>query len=391
MPLIARRYDTSEPVAIELAAGRIERIAPLPAGAEIPDELPFVAPGLVDLQVNGWGGREFNDPQLSTESVAEIVASQAAYGVTQLMPTCTTDGFDVLCRALARIARACEESADVARRVAGIHLEGPYISPHDGPRGAHPAVHVRKPDWDEFQRLQEAAGGRIRIVTLSAEYAESAPFIARAVDSGVIASIGHTAGTPEDVARAVDAGARMSTHLGNGSHPLLPRHSNYLWAQLADDRLHAGLICDGFHLPPYVVKTILRAKTLARCFLVSDVVSLAGLPPGRYRSHLVATEVLPSGKLVVADRPELLAGASQPLCVGVGNAMQFAGLALADAVRLATAHPRLAAGLPPRNLRPGDPADLVLFHLVRDEAGTRFQPLRTLVGGEAVTPTAPRG
>lgn len=384
MPLLARRFDTAQPVAIDWAAGRIDRAEPLAADVNLPDDLPWVAPGLIDLQVNGWGGREFNDPDLSAEGVAGIVAAQAAFGVTQIVPTCTTDRFDVLRGAMARIARACEQSADLARRVPGIHLEGPFISPCDGPRGAHPQAHVRKPDWDEFQRLQEAAGGRIRIVTLSPEYPESAGFIARLAASGVIASIGHTAATPEQVARAADAGARMSTHLGNGSHPVMPRHANYLWAQLADDRLQAGLICDGFHLPPYVVQTLVRAKTPERCLLVSDVVGLAGMPPGHYSSHLTATEVLPSGKLVVAGQTELLAGASLPLSAGVGNVMAFAGLTLAEAIRMATTHPCRMLGLPPRDLKPGDPADLVLFHLQRDAGRVGFRPLRTLVAGQTV-------
>jgi N-acetylglucosamine-6-phosphate deacetylase len=249
----------------------------------------------------------------------------------------------------------------------GIHVEGPFISPVDGPRGAHPPRHVRPPDWDEFQRLQDAAGGRIRILTLSPEYEGSAALIRRVADAGVIVSIGHTAATPEQVRAAVDAGATMSTHLGNGSHALIPRHHNYVWAQLADDRLTAGLIVDGHHLPPEVVKTFLRAKTPARCVLVSDVSGLAGLPPGRHRSEMCDLEILPDGKLVVAGQSEVLAGASAPLGTCVANVLRFGEVSLAEAIAMAATQPARLLGVAPGGLAPGDPADLILFDLVDGE------------------------
>ena len=168
----------------------------------------------------------------------------------------------------------------VAYSILGIHLEGPYISTEDGPRGAHPLEHVREPDWDEFQQWQDIAEGMIRVVTLAPEKEGAYPFIEKLVANDIIVSLGHTDASAEDIRAAVNAGAKLSTHLGNGAHAVIRRHPNYIWEQLAADELHASLIVDGHHLPPTVVKSMMRAKTLNRCILISDATALAGMPPG---------------------------------------------------------------------------------------------------------------
>src|SRR3954453_1537334 len=257
---LARRYDTSRPVKIELTDGRIASISP---AAEQPG-LPLVAPGLVDLQINGFAGIEFNDPKLTIEKVRQVALSQAPFGVTSFLATCTTDSHEVLHHAHAAIGQAIRELPEVAARIAGIHLEGPFLCPDDGPRGAHPKQHVRPPDWDEFQRLQQAAEGYIKLLTVSPEYEQAPGFIRKLAASGVLVAIGHTKASSDQIRAAVDAGARMSTHLGNGAHPLIRRHPNYIWDQLADDRLTASLIVDGHHLPPAVVQSMVRAKTVER-------------------------------------------------------------------------------------------------------------------------------
>jgi len=367
MQLFGRRYDTSQAVRLEIAGERIADVTPVEAPGEDTQRWPWIAPGLVDLQVNGCGGREFNSADLTSDDVAAVIRWMDRFGVTRFCPTLTTERFEVLQGALRVIAAACDGSAEIARRMAGIHLEGPYLSSEDGPRGAHPREYCRRPDWDEFQRLQEAAGGRIRLLTMAAEFDEAPAFIRRAANSGVVVAIGHTAANSDQIRAAVDAGARMSTHLGNGAHPMIHRHSNYIWDQLAEDRLVAGLICDGYHLPPAVVKAFVRAKTPQRCILVSDTVGLAGSPPGRYSSTLGDIEVLESGKLV---------GASEPIGTGIANVIRFAGVSLAEAVRMAVHHPAQLLGIEPGDLQPGDPADLVLFDL-----DDRFNVRATIVGG----------
>ena len=377
MELLARRFDTAEPVKMVLADGRIISIAALDLDDEAAESLPWIAPGLIDLQVNGYGGQEFSSDDLTVERVATIAAAMDGFGVTRFCPTVTTQSSSCMTHAISTLHRACEEMPGLACRVPGFHVEGPYLTAENGARGAHPLEYVRPPDFDEFQRFQEAAGGRIRILTMSVEFDGTVEFIRRACKTGVVVSIGHTAATPEQIAAAVDAGARMATHLGNGSHGTLHRHRNYIWPQLADDRITAGLICDGFHLPPYVVKVFVRAMGVDRCVLVSDLSGLAGLPPGRYQTNLCAIESLDSGKLVVAGQREALAGAGLPIGVGIANVMAYAGVGLAEAIGMATVNPARVLRLPPPQLAVGEPADLVLFDLANG-----FRVRNTLVGGE---------
>jgi len=161
----------------------------------------------------------------------------------------------------------------------------------------------------------------------------------------------------------VDAGARMSTHLGNGAHPLIRRHPNYIWDQLAEDRLVASLIVDGHHLPPAVVKSMIRAKTESRIVLVSDITSMGGMSAGKYQTRLGDLEVLPSGKLVPAGQPGILAGASQPIHLCVANVMRFAGVDLQTAIDMASLGPARLIGLDHPGLAVGAPANLVLFEM----------------------------
>jgi N-acetylglucosamine-6-phosphate deacetylase len=371
MKLLARRYDTAELAEVELEGREIRRLSSIKS-AEIDGQparrIPWIAPGFIDIQVNGYQGQEFSSPELTPQEVARIVRDHYAFGVTGICPTLTTQSLETLAHGLSAIAAACEEFPDVGRRVVGIHLEGPFITSEDGPRGAHPAEHCRRPDWDVFRRLQDSAGGRTRLLTMSVEFEKSPAFIARATASGVVVAIGHTAANSAQIRAAVDAGARLSTHLGNGAHRQLRRHPNYIWDQLAEDRLMASLIVDGHHLPPEVVKCFVRGKTPERCILVSDLSGLAGLPVGRYQSSGCELEILPDGRLVIAGQDQLLAGASLPIGVGVANVMQFAGVDLATAIDMATKHPAQLLGLPMNALRPGDLADLVLFDLQRDHA-----------------------
>jgi N-acetylglucosamine-6-phosphate deacetylase len=363
--LFGRHYESGLPIELEIAGAKIAGTREL--GGEPDTSLPWISPGFLDIQSNGYGGQEFSSLELTVDKVAEIAGQQAAFGVTQFCPTVTTASGETILHAMQTIAAAARRWPEVAHTVVGIHLEGPYIAREDGPRGAHPLEHCREPDWEEFCRFQAAAEGRIRIVTLSPEYVGAPAFIARAVASGVVVAIGHTSANGVQIRAAVDAGATLSTHLGNGAHRTLRRHPNYLWDQMAEDRLMASLIVDGHHLPSEVVQSMVRAKTPERCILVSDLSGLAGLPPGRYATQLCDLEILPDGRLVIAGQDQLLAGASLPLGVGVANVMRFSGVDLPTAVHMATHHPARLLGLVSNRMQPGDAADLVAFDL---EAGS---------------------
>ncbi len=377
--IVGRHYATGRAVHVDIADGTIREVR----AADETASLSWIGPGFVDVQSNGYGGQEFSSLDLTPEKVAEIAGRQASFGVTQFCPTVTTSSRETILHALAAIAAACQRWPRADYTIAGIHLEGPYISAEDGPRSAHPLSHCRPPDWREFERFQEAAQGRIRIVTLAAEYDESPEFIRRAVGSGVVVAIGHTSASSDQIRAAVDAGASLSTHLGNGAHRTLRRHPNYLWDQLGEDRLLASLIVDGHHLPPEVVRTFVRAKTADRCILVSDLSGLAGQPPGRYASELCELEILADGRLVIAGQDQLLAGASYPIGVGVANVMRFAGVDLATAVEMASGRPAELLGRKANRLQPGDAADVTLFELAldNDSIPARLHVRRTIAAG----------
>ena len=278
------------------------------------------------------------------------------------------------------VSEACRDP-QIERSVLGIHLEGPYISAVDGPRGAHPIEHVRPPNWDEFCRFQEAAEGRIRLVTLAPETEGAIQFIERLVDQQIVVSLGHASAETRDIAEAARAGARLSTHLGNGAHASLKRHPNYIWDQLANDNLMASFIVDGHHLPPSVVKSMVRSKETRRSILISDAVVMAGLPSGLYPVGSQTVEVGPEGRISLAGTPYFF-GAGASIDQGVANVVRFAGTPLSEAIHMASLHPAqlLSKEGELGTLEPGKKANIIRFEWT--ETGIQIQ--QTVVGGQVV-------
>lgn len=383
MRIVARHYATGSLVELVCDGGIITSLThPTSTSAEV--RAGWVAPALFDLQINGCDRRSFNSEQLTVDDIQHVVAVCHRHGIGSLCPTLVTNSFPALIHGFTTLRRSWETDRRLAATIPALHLEGPYISPEDGARGAHPRQHVRPPDIDEFRRLQAAADGRIRLVTLAPEHDGALRFIEQLTQSGVVVALGHTAATASRIRDAITAGARLSTHLGNGSHAVLPRHENYIWEQLAADELWASLICDGHHLPAAVVRCMLRVKTPARTILTCDAGPLAGVPPGRYRDWEQDFDVLPSGKIVLAGTSYLAGSwAFTDLCVG--NIIRFTGVSLAEAVDMASARPRELLGLPPRRLEIGMPADLMLFDW---EPGGSLEVRQTLLQGVVVSPHA---
>lgn len=375
--VVARHFESGEWVRISIDGAKISSVAGASGPVErlAPEE--WVAPAFWDIQTNGRWGISFSDPHLTSGQVAKVVRAQAALGTARLCPTLITAPLEDMRRAVRAIASACDRDPQVASRVVGIHLEGPFISELEGYRGAHPRAAVRDPDWKAFQELQEDSGGRVVLVTLAPERPGALQFIRRAVAEGVAVALGHTAADGPTLRAAAEAGARLSTHLGNGIAAMLPRHPNPIWEQAALDTLSASLIADGHHLDAATLRVLIRAKGLARIILVSDASPLAGLPPGRYGEWAVD----PSGKIVVAGTP-YLAGSNQGIDVGLNNLIDAAGLELAEALATTTRHPaRLLNRVEPL-LQPGQPANLVVFAFHGERSRTRFELLRTCVDGE---------
>ncbi len=297
-------------------------------------------PGFVDLQVNGFAGVDFNTPGATPAQLAHAIAALRATGVTRFLPTLITSAFERFA-ACARALRACDD-----RTIAGIHLEGPYISPVDGPRGAHPAAHVRAASTEDFARWQDAAGGRIVLVTLAPEVPGALGLIEHLVAHGVRVALGHTAATRAQIRDAIRAGATLATHLGNGCAQLQHRHDNVIWEQLAADELTASFIVDGHHLPPAVVKAMVRAKGVSRAVLVTDAMAAAAAPLGRYWLGELEVEVGGDGRVGQPGTANL-AGSSLTMDAAVANTVKFTGLPLAEVLPMATTQPAQFLGIAP--------------------------------------------
>ena len=354
-------YQTGEVIAISIEEETISSIEKLTEG-NISSGQSIVAPGLVDLQLNGYRGVDFNSPPFSKEDVYNVTSALWKEGLVSYYPTIITNEDAKIEEAIGTILEACNSDELVNKSIAGIHLEGPFISPEDGPRGAHNKKYVQKPDWSLFQKWQQTAKGKIKILTMSPEWPGSTDFIKKCADSGVTVAIGHTAATPEKIEAAVSAGARMSTHLGNGAHLMLPRHPNYIWEQLAQDNLWVSCIADGFHLPASVLKVIFKVKK-EKAILVSDAVYLSGLPHGTYNTHIGGAVVLTSeGKLHLAENPNLLAGSVQMLKSGIEYLIQQGICSFPDAWNAASILPASFMDLPVQNgLSVNSKADFVLI------------------------------
>lgn len=293
-------------------------------------------PGFFDLQVNGFAGVDFNEP-CTPEQLQHAIDAQRATGVTQFLPTLITSS-------LAHFASCAQAIADFTHpAIAGIHLEGPYISPADGPRGAHPKAHVGAASIDDFKCRQEAADGKIVLVTLAPEVPSAITLIEYLVAQKINVAIGHTAATPEQIQAAIQAGATLSTHLGNGCANLLPRHPNFIWEQLAADELFASFIVDGHHLPTTTVKAMMRAKTLNRTMLVTDAIAAAGCTPGLFALGGVTVELSADGRVAEPGKP-WLAGSSLTMDRAVANTVKFTGLPLADVLPMASLRPATYLG-----------------------------------------------
>jgi len=302
-------------------------------------------PGLFDLQVNGFAGIDFNAADLAADGLAEAIERMRATGVTRCLPTLITSSFD----RFARNARILADAVDPA--VAGIHMEGPYVSPAEGARGAHPLEHVAPADVDDFERRQDAARGRIALVTLAPEAPGALALIEHLVAQGVRVAIGHTAAAPDALGDAVSAGATLATHLGNGCAQMLPRHPNVIWELLAEDALHASMIADGHHLPASTLKAMIRAKGIERSILVTDAMAAAGCDRRaaasrrqRFTIGDVECALADDGRVSLPGTP-YLAGSSLTLDRAIANTVRATGLPIEAVIPMASTIPAACVGL----------------------------------------------
>ena len=386
--ITARRYDSLQPIRITFRDGRIASVVPLEVSQEESRELPIVGPGLCDIQVNGFKGIWFSSETLTADEVETVIHWYLECGITQCLPTLITNSAAALEHGLATIRAARNRSSLVRQVIAGCHVEGPWISPEDGPRGAHPLEHVRPADFSEFCRWQQVSGNLVRMVTVAPEVPNAINVVKQIVKSGVHVSIGHTAATPAEIAASIDAGATLGTHLGNGCAGLIPRHHNVFWPQLADDRLTCSVIADGWHVPEAMLKCIVRCKSLDRLILTSDVSGFGGCPVGRYRTGAVEVEILADGRIVVAGQTQFLAGSGVTTGDCVAGFMSACNVSLHAAWNLASTKPASLLNARSGFLQEGQSARLTVFRIsgINPEEPSHptprpvFQPVTTIVG-----------
>ena len=297
------------------------------------------APGLVDLQVNGVNGIDFNRADIRTDEIEKATLFLLSKGVTTFLPTLVTNENEAIISILKSFRKACETNPLVNSCIAGIHLEGPFISNIEGAKGAHNPKFIQSPNWRLIQKFQEVSGKRIKLITLAPELEGSVGFIQKCRESGIKIAIGHSLASLDDIAKAVDAGADLSTHIGNAVPLMLPRHPNILWDQLSIDSLYVSLVADGFHLGESFLKVVLKAKG-DKAFMVSDCTLFSGMPPGEYQTYIGDNVVLePNGRLFLKNGEGLLAGATKNLIEGIQYLIDKKLKSLSDAWKMASSIP----------------------------------------------------
>ena len=294
--------------------------------------------GLVDLQVNGFAGVDFNTPGITGETLKKSLQTMLSLGVTTCLPTLITSSEEHL-KSCFRDLENSRQSCKLAKTmIAGYHLEGPFISPHPGFSGCHPVEKIRDADQEMFLRLQEAADGRISLVTLAPEVNGAMPFIKNLVSQGIIVAIGHTTAGSEKIREAVEAGALLSTHLGNGTSTELSKNNNPIISQLSEDKLSASFIADGYHISQETLKVYLRAKESKRTLLITDATAGAAAKPGIYQLGEMELH-LDHEPVVYNKETSRPAGSAVTLDQCVRNVMKWYKVSLDEAVSWAGSNP----------------------------------------------------
>lgn len=299
---------------------------------------------LFDFQVNGFAGVDFQQDDLRAGEVGACALALKQHRMTAILFTLITDRVDALCRKLERIESIRRQDERVAAVVRGYHLEGPWISSEPGYHGAHPVELATTPSLSDYRRLRDAAGGHLKLITLAPEVEGCLPIIEAATANGVRVALGHTNASTDAIELAIQAGATLATHLGNGVPEQLHRHDNVVQRLLARDELIACFIPDGIHLPPFVLKNFVRAKPPGRVFFTTDCMAAAGSPPGRYTIGPHEVEVGEDG-IVHLPGDTRFAGSSLTFERGVENLTRWLNLDIATAIEMCSTAPARHFGI----------------------------------------------
>ena len=336
--------------------GNVDKIvdaAALPADLTVIDgNGQMLAPGLIDVQVNGGGGVLLND-QPTVDGVRAIMQAHRKYGTTAMLPTLITDHRDKMETAIAAVTDAIDAGVP---GIVGIHLEGPYLNPER--KGVHSADIIRPMEDDAIELLTRLSNGRI-LVTMAPEKAAKGTIKALA-NKGVLVCAGHTAGNYAHIQSAIDEGLRGFTHLFNAMSPMTHREPGVAGAAMADDTTWCGLIADGYHVHPAVLKVAIRAKATGKIMLVTDAMPTVGADDKRFT--LGGEEIIAAdGRCALADGT--LAGSDLDMISAVKNCVEMVGLDLGEALRMASLYPAEFLKLDDKmgRIAPGYQADMILF------------------------------
>jgi N-acetylglucosamine-6-phosphate deacetylase len=358
-------YIDGKPISIEIKDGKITAITPITEQASGSRKI-FIAPGLIDNQVNGFIGISFLSETgaiLTLDGVKKATQALWERGVTSYLPTLTTNTHKELLNICSKLG-VYKNDKSLLGSLPGFHLEGPYISPEDGYRGAHAKNYVRPPDWNEFMELYKASGNSIMTITLAPETDGAMEFIKKCTEKGIVVALGHHNANAETIKKAVENGAKMCTHLGNGCANSINRHNNPLWPQLSNDKLSISIICDGFHLNPEEIRVFYKVKGNDKTIITSDVTEYAGMAPGFYKIlDGEEIELTTEGELRYPAQ-KVLYGSASAINKGVTHIMKVTGCSLADAIKMASSNVADLYGLNDRGtLEVGKRADIILFEL----------------------------
>jgi N-acetylglucosamine-6-phosphate deacetylase len=324
------------------------------------NSLPWVTSGLFDLQVNGALGISFNNPNATMSDYSKVIQHLILNGMTGILATLITTDRNSFSNSLALLEKTRKAIPLIEKVVEGYHMEGPAISPKDGYRGAHPIEHVRIPSSSEYKEWLAASNNRIRLVTVAPEIPGVLEWIQQLVSDGITVAIGHTSASSRQINDAVMAGAKISTHLGNGCESSIHRHENPIWPQLSNDCLAASLITDGHHLPEPFLRTVLKVKKPGKLVLTCDASPLAGLPAGEYYLWNKTLNVDSDGRVLVPNTP-YLAGSGHFLGRCLQIALKLNEWDEVEVVKAASQVPRMLLGLDPHFFDIGSPADFILW------------------------------
>lgn len=296
--------------------------------------------GFVDLQVNGYRGVDFNSDQLTSCDVVRVCQQLREENVAGILATVITDDIDAMCRRLANIRDIHEANPLVSKVIWGIHIEGPFLNEQSGFIGAHSPAAAQWADLTQMNRLLDAAGDLVRIVTLAPERDVRCKVTRLLADRGIRVAAGHCDPSMDQLRAGIDAGLSMFTHLGNGCPLMLHRHDNIIQRVLSlSDQLWIGFIADGVHVPITALRNYLRLVGVERSFVVTDAIQAAGNGPGVYRfgSHTVVVDE----QLATWDEHNShLVGSASTMADMVTVLRNGVGLSEGDVERLTSANPR---------------------------------------------------